>query len=87
MLLHDEMLVAQAQWLPQYQDEIPAARKRLEEAARNGTRVKLYETREAARLPTMTVEELARNRNEARANASAADKGQMTVSGSSTTGS
>ncbi len=83
----DEMLVAQAEWLPQYRDEIPGARKRLEEAVRNGTRVKLYETQGAARLPTMTVEELARNWNEARANASAADKGKMTASGSSTTGS
>ena len=26
----DEMLVAQAQWLPQYADAIPAAKKRLE---------------------------------------------------------
>ena len=26
----DEMLVAQARWLPQYEDEIPGARKRLE---------------------------------------------------------
>src|SRR5205085_11533164 len=69
----DEMLVAQARWLPQYEDEIPGARKRLEEAVRNGTRVKLYETQGAARLPTRTVEEPARNSEEARANASATD--------------
>jgi alpha-galactosidase len=33
----DEMLVAQAEWLPQYADEIPAARKRLETEKPLGT--------------------------------------------------
>ncbi|MCB8945403.1 MAG: alpha-glucosidase/alpha-galactosidase [Ardenticatenaceae bacterium] len=46
----DEMLVAQAQWLPQYQAEIPHAQARLAEAEQNGTRVHLQETRGAARL-------------------------------------
>ena len=41
----DEMLVAQAQWLPQYQAEIPQAQARLAEAEQNGTRVHLQETR------------------------------------------
>ncbi|MFL5591662.1 MAG: alpha-glucosidase/alpha-galactosidase [Ktedonobacteraceae bacterium] len=80
----DEMLVAQAKWLPQYQDEIPKAKQRLEEAEHKGTRVKLHETRGAARLHTKTGEEMAHNKAKARANASAADKGKMT-SGSSTT--
>src|SRR5438105_2953140 len=40
----DEMLVVQAKWLPQYQEEVPKARKRLEEMERNGTRVRLRET-------------------------------------------
>lgn len=74
----DEMLVAQAEWLPQYWAEIPAAQKRLEEAERNGTRVKLRNNRGAARLQVKSVEEMARNQAEARANASAADKGKMT---------
>jgi len=74
----DEMLVAQAQWLPQYRDEISAARKRLEEAERNGTRVKLRETRGAARVEPKTVEQMASDRAAARANAGAADKGRMT---------
>ena len=39
--LTDEMLVAQAEWLPQYKDEIPRAAARLAEAEANGTRVKL----------------------------------------------
>jgi alpha-galactosidase len=75
----DEMLVAQARWLPQYQNEIPAAAARLEEAVRKGTRVRLRETRGAARLETQSVDEMARNRQAARENAAAADKGKMTV--------
>ncbi|GCF10600.1 alpha-glucosidase/alpha-galactosidase [Dictyobacter arantiisoli] len=74
----DEMLVAQAQWLPQYQTAVPQAKSRLEQAEQNGTRVKTVETRGAARLPIKTVAEMASNRAEARANASATDKGKMT---------
>ncbi len=50
----DEMLVAQARWLPQYSGEIPAARKRLASEKPLGTRG----TAGAARLPTKSVEEL-----------------------------
>jgi alpha-galactosidase len=74
----DEMLVAQAQWLPQYAAEIRLARARLAEAERNGARVKLVVTQGAARLPTKTVEEMAADKAAAAANASAADKAQMT---------
>ncbi len=74
----DEMLVAQAKWLPEYQEAIPAAQQRLQEAEQNGTRVKLRTTQGAARLKTRSVEELAQDREEARANAAAADKGKMT---------
>lgn len=80
--LADEMLVAQAQWLPQYAAEIPRAKARLEEAERNGTRVRLRETQGAARLRTKTVEEMAAEAEAARANAQAADKGRMTKQGS-----
>ncbi|MCC6165762.1 MAG: alpha-glucosidase/alpha-galactosidase [Caldilineaceae bacterium] len=76
--LTDEMLVAQAKWLPQYADEAPKAAARLTEAERNGTRVKLRQTRGAARLAVKSVEEMAANKAEARANAAAADKGKMT---------
>ncbi|GHO86314.1 alpha-glucosidase/alpha-galactosidase [Dictyobacter formicarum] len=76
--LTDEMLVAQAQWLPQYQAAIPQAQARLEAAVQNGTRVKTVETEGAARLHVKTVEEMASNRAEAQANASATDKGKMT---------
>ena len=78
--LTDDMLIAQAQWLPQYKKEIPAAKKRLADAVKNGTRVKLIQTEGAARLHTKTVEEMKKDAAAARANASAADKGKMTKS-------
>jgi alpha-galactosidase len=60
----DEMLVAQAQWLPNYApDEIEAARARLEAHEANGTRVKLVQTEGAARLHTRTVEEMAQEKS------------------------
>ena len=77
----DEMLVAQAAWLPQYADEIPAAAERLAEADATGTRVPLRDWQGAARLHTKTVEEMAADRAAAMANAAAADKGQMTKEG------
>jgi alpha-galactosidase len=78
--LTDEMLVAQRQWLPNYAaSDVDAAAERLAAHERNGTRVKLIETQGAARQHTKTVEEMAANRAESRANASAADKGKMTV--------
>jgi hypothetical protein len=49
---------------------------------KNGTRVKLRETwKGSARKRTKTIEELSRNVASARANASAADKGKMTLDG------
>jgi alpha-galactosidase len=76
--LTDEMLVAQAQWLPQYTDEAPKAAARLAAAEQSGTRVHLRQTRGAARLEVKSVAEMARNKAEARANAAAADKGKLT---------
>ena len=52
----DEMLVAQAKWLPQYRGEIPKARRRLASEKRLGTR----KTIGAARLKTRTVAEMRR---------------------------
>jgi alpha-galactosidase len=76
----DEMLVAQAKWLPQYKDAIPQARKRLREHEKAGTRVRRKEGwKGAARKKTATVEEMAQNAAAARANAAAADKGRMTA--------
>jgi alpha-galactosidase len=76
----DELLVAQARWLPQYRDAIPAAERRLQQAKANGTRVRLRDTEGAARLHTKTVEEMAVNARETRAMAAASDKGNMTRS-------
>ncbi len=74
----DEMLVAQAQWLPQYAAEIPAAKARLDRSVADGTRVKTRQYEGAARLHVKTVEELARDKAEARATAGAADKAGKT---------
>ncbi|MFC0331415.1 alpha-glucosidase/alpha-galactosidase [Paenibacillus sepulcri] len=69
----DEMLVAQAQWLPQYGQAVEEAKARL--ASGN-----LIPTREgykgAARLKTKTVEEMMENREAANRNAGEADKAQ-----------
>ena len=60
-------------------ERIDAARLRLAEHERKGTRVLLREGWQgAARLHTKTVEELAKDKEAARANAAAADKGKMT---------
>ena len=81
----DEMLVAQAQWLPQYaaNNSIAAAQARLDAAVADGTRVHRMEGYQgAARLHTKTVEEMTADKqtaDEARANAQAADKGKMTA--------
>ncbi len=58
--LTDHMLVAQAQWLPQYEKagEIAKAKQRLAQHERNGTRVKLQEWKGSARIKVKTVEEL-----------------------------
>jgi len=77
----DEMLVAQAEWLPQYAGTIKAAAQRLDDAERNGTRVATVQTEGAARLHTATVEEMEARAEESRANAQAADKGKMTKTG------
>ena len=73
----DEMLVAQAQWLPNFAHEIEVARARLTGHKANGTRVKLHDTRGAARLHVKTVEEMAADQAAARANAAASEKGKM----------
>lgn len=75
----DELLVAQAQWLPQYAGAIEPARARLAPHVADGTRVRLRETEGAARLKTKSVEEMQAKAAESRANAQAADKGKMTA--------
>jgi len=73
----DEMLVAQKEWLPQYQEAIASAKERL--ASED-----LIETAEgyqgAARLKVKTVEEMKSNREEATKNASNANKAKDRIS-------
>jgi alpha-galactosidase len=78
----DEMLVAQAQWLPQYRASgaVEKAAADLAAAEANGTRVhRMTDFQGAARQHTKTVEEMAAAKEEARKNAQAADKGKMTT--------
>ena len=71
----DELLIAQAEWLPNYAtEEIEAARLRLRRHEERGTRVKLLDTRGAARLHTRSVEELAKDKA-AKETAKTSDKG------------
>ena len=59
----DELLVAQAEWLPNYATaEIEAARQRLAQHDARGTRVKLSANKGAARLHTRGVQELAQDK-------------------------
>ena len=71
----DELLVAQAEWLPNYATaEIEAARQRLADHEARGTRVKLVDTKGAARLHTRSVAELAQDKA-AQETARTSDKG------------
>jgi alpha-galactosidase len=70
----DEMLVAEAKWLPQYAAEIPAARSRLRKARANKTYRGTKSTKGAARVHTKTVSELRKDAETARKNAAASDK-------------
>lgn len=71
----DEMLVAQAEWLPQYVDEIPRARARLESGSLVPTN---RENRGAVRIPTKSVEEMAKGDSAEKAAAGKSDKAGMT---------
>ena len=70
----DEMLVAQAKWLPQYKSEIPKARRRLAAAKRKGEYLGTKTWQGAARLHTKTVGEMRKQAAESRRQAAAADK-------------
>jgi alpha-galactosidase len=67
----DEMLVAGAEWLPNYATAIPFAVERLSHGPRVPT---MDQNRGAARLITKTVEEMEARAEESRRNASEADK-------------
>lgn len=66
----DEMLVAQAHWLPQYRKALSAAKQRLVTEPRLGR----YGTRGAARLKTKTIKELRKHKQAIRQRTQATDK-------------
>jgi alpha-galactosidase len=70
----DEMLAAQARWLPQYRGEIPKARRRLAAHKRKGTYRGTKKWKGAARLHTKSVAEMRKHAAEQRRLAAAADK-------------
>lgn len=73
--LVDEMLVAQEQWLPQYEQAIAAAKQRLAD----GPLIPTKQYAGAARLKVKTVEEMERDREGANRNAGESDKAKQRV--------
>ncbi|MDC3418315.1 alpha-glucosidase/alpha-galactosidase [Aquibacillus salsiterrae] len=69
----DELLVEQAEWLPQYSVAIHEAKERLEQ----GDLLPTKDYRGAARLKVKTVEEMAQDREAANKNASESDKAKQ----------
>ena len=72
----DEFLIAQEQWLPQYEQAILSAKARWQKREAEGTLIAPILTQGAARLKTKTVAEMAQEKEEARKNAANADKAQ-----------
>lgn len=70
----DEMLVAQAQWLPQYAGEIEKAKVRIEKAKADGSWIPPRDYSGAARLPQKSVAEMALDADRMRRMATAAAK-------------
>lgn len=73
----DEMLIAEADWLPQYASEIPAARQRLAAHEAAGTRVNIQDGCGALRKRVRSTDELSANEVEA-ARLAGADKAGLT---------
>ncbi|MBI5722797.1 MAG: alpha-glucosidase/alpha-galactosidase [Planctomycetes bacterium] len=69
----DEMLIAQAKWLPQYARQIPAAKRRLAEVKRRRLYRGTNKSKGAARIRTKTIGEMKKRAEETRRQA-AADK-------------
>ena len=74
----DEMLVAQAKWLPQYAAEIPLARKRLEAVKRKGAYKGTKKWEGAARRKVRTLQQLRKEGAKAK-DVMAADKAGMST--------
>ena len=73
--LADDLLIAEAPWLPQYADEVKAAKARRTQAARVGTRLPTREgNRGSARLEVRSLEQMRQTASEERARAGNTDK-------------
>jgi alpha-galactosidase len=70
----DEMLVAQAKWLPQYRRSVAGAAKRLAAAKRNGTYKGKNKSKGAARVKVRSIAEMKKSARRYRNLAAAADK-------------
>jgi alpha-galactosidase len=70
----DEMLLAQARWLPQYAAAMPGARARLAKARRSGQYKGVNKWDGAARVKTRTIAQMRQKAAETRRLAAAADK-------------
>lgn len=69
----DEMLIAEAQWLPQYTEEIERAKERMELRKKDGTYIPPKEYH-GIRVHEKTVEEMRNDKEAARKNAAETDK-------------
>jgi len=72
----DEMIIAQAPWLPQFREYVPAAKKRLEAARKAGDYRGKHGTTGACREKTKSVAEMKKQAAKTRAQAAATDKAQ-----------
>ena len=76
----DEYLVEEAEWLPQYAEEIEKAKARLEKAKAEGRLITAKrDYKGAARLHEKSVEEMKADEEASRKNASNADKAGFTA--------
>jgi alpha-galactosidase len=73
----DELLVAQAAWLPQYADAAVQAAARLAQAEADGTRVVAHTGQGAARLATRSAGQLAADAARTRRLAGSPDRGRV----------
>lgn len=73
MQMADEMLIAESKWLPQYQEEIERAKERMAARKADGTFLPPRDYT-GIRVHEKTVEEMRRNKEEARKNAAETDK-------------
>ena len=70
----DELLIEEAEWLPQYAEEIERVKERIARAKAEGRFIPPIITEGAARLHTKTVDEMRSDRENATRNAQEADK-------------